>query len=195
MPQNTPPFLPGLGVPNNPDRRTQELRAKLDKATAALETESSRARPDIIRASFGYRQVQATAPGVYQKIKLADVKAGTVILQAFAFTSELFTASAGANTPTNLYFSLGYRKFKGAIVATEDRDGILLEKDCLAAHRTWSAAADKGALFGASYKDVPLISAQDRGEIILACKVEGGSADLTLFTGGRLQVMLVVAEP
>lgn len=195
MPQNTPPLLPGQGIPHAPDRRIQELRSKIDKATAALDAEVSRTRPEVLRVSFGYKQLQLTSPGVYQKIKFADVKPGTVILQAFAYTSEIFTASAGANTPTNAYFSVGYRSFKGAIVATEDRDGILIEKDCLANHRTWSAAADKGALFGASYKEVTLISARERGELILACKVEGASADLTLFTGGKLQVLIVVAEP
>ncbi len=195
MPQNTPPFIPGVGLNTNPDRRIQELRGKLDKTNAALAEEIANGRPSTKRISFGYRDVQNTAPGVYQKIKFADISPGTVILQALAWTSEMFTASAGANTPTNLYFSVGYRQFKGSVVGTEDRDGVLIEKDCLAAHRTWSASGDKGAIFGASYKDVPIISARDRGELILACKVEGGSADLTLFTGGKLQVMIVVAEP
>jgi hypothetical protein len=195
MPQNTPPFLPGGSLQINPDRRIQELRSKLDKTNTALAEEIANGRPIIKRISFGYRDVQNTAPGVYQKIKFADIAAGTVILQAFAWTSEIFTASAGANTPTNLYFSVGYRQFKGAVVGTEDRDGVLIEKDCLATHRTWSAAADKGSIFGASYKDVPLISARDRGELILAVKAEGGAADLSLFTGGKLQVMVVVAEP
>lgn len=198
MAQNTPPFVPGIGLTTNPDRRVQGLRADIDKANAALAVEVARTRPEIIRLRFGYRDVQNTAPGVYNKIKFYDVKPGTIILEAFAWTSELFKwegAADPADEISEVLFSVGYREFKGTVVATEDRDGILVEKDCYPSHQTWSQAADKGILFGASYKNVNLISARERGELILAVKVLSATADLSLLIGGKLEVAIIIAEP